>query len=73
MVGSQTCFRQYPAVTGAITLVSPSSTYMDVAGTNGLAAGTFASSGVAGDSACIWAASTTQYQGYVEYGSWINQ
>lgn len=64
-VGAQYCFRNAVTKTGAITLKAPSSTYIDVSGTNGTAAGTLVSSGAAGDSACVVAVSTTQYAAYV--------
>jgi hypothetical protein len=71
-VGRQYCFRNYTTRTGTITLQLPASTYADVDGANGSAAGTLVSGGSAGDSACVVAASTTQYIAYIGVGAWVN-
>lgn len=71
-VGVQYCFRNFTGKTGAITLKAPASTYFDVAGANGTAAGTLVSGGALGDSACVISISTTQYMAYPGNGSWVN-
>jgi len=71
-VGAQYCFRNYTTKTGAITLKAPASTYIDVAGANGTAAGTLVSGGAVGDSVCVVAVSTTQYMAYPGNGTWAN-
>lgn len=71
-VGSQYCFRNYIGKSGAITLAAPASTYINVRGTNGSAAGTLVSNGALGDSACVVAVTTTQYVAYLGDGVWTN-
>jgi hypothetical protein len=71
-VGLQMCFRNAVTKTGAITLTAPASTYIDVSGANGSAAGTLVSSGALGDSVCVVAQSTTQYVAFVGGGAWTN-
>ena len=71
-VGLQMCFRNAVTKTGVITLTAPASTYIDVNGANGSAAGTLVSGGAAGDSACVVAVSTTQYMAFTGGGSWTN-
>jgi len=72
-VGLQMCFRNAVTRTGAITLTAPASTYIDVKGANGSAAGTLVSGGALGDSACVVAVSTTQYMAFTGGGTWTNQ
>lgn len=69
-VGLQMCFRNAVTRTGAITVTAPASTFIDVGGANGSAAGNLVSSGALGDSACFVAISTTQYLAYIGTGSW---
>jgi hypothetical protein len=71
-VGLQVCVRNAVAKTGAITLTAPASTYIDVSGAVGSAAGTLVSGGALGDSACVVAVDTTHYYAYVGSGSWTN-
>jgi len=71
-IGTKLCFRNYTARTGVITLQLPASTTVDVDGTAGTAAGTLVSGGAGGDAACVLAATTTKYIGYVEHGTWTN-
>jgi hypothetical protein len=69
-VGLQLCFRNAVTRTGAITLTAPASTYIDVAGAVGSAAGNLVSGGALGDAACVVAIDTTHYYAYVGNGTW---
>jgi hypothetical protein len=71
-VGIQICIRQAVTKTGALTLKLPASTYMDIGGANGSAAGTLVSAGAAGEAVCVVGVTTTQYAGYVSAGTWTN-
>lgn len=71
-IGSTWCFRNYTTKTGAITLTAPASTFIDVLGANGSAAGTLVSAGAAGDSVCLVAVTTTEYMAYIGAGIWTN-
>jgi hypothetical protein len=72
LVGIQQCFRNAVTKTGAITLTAPASTYFDVNGAVGSAAGTLVSGGALGDAACVVAIDTTHYYAYTSAGSWTN-
>jgi len=71
-VGLQLCFRNSVTRTGAITLTAPASTYFDVSGAVGSAAGTLVSGGALGDAACVVAVDTTHYYAFVGVGTWTN-
>jgi len=71
-IGGQFCFRDAASRSGALTLQSPASTFIDNAGTNGTAAATLVSTGAAGDVACLIAVSATQYVVDRKAGSWTN-
>lgn len=66
------CFRNYTGKTGAITLQSPSATYIDLNGATASAAGTLVSGGALGDSVCVVPVTTTLYMAYVGVGTWTN-
>lgn len=68
--GVPICFTNAVTRTGIITLQAPASTFISLYGANGSAAGTLASSGALGDSACVVATSTTQYTAYLSSGTW---
>jgi hypothetical protein len=69
-VGLQLCFRENTGKSGAITLTAPASTYLDVNGAVGSAAGNLVSGGALGDAACVVAIDTTHYYAYVGNGTW---
>lgn len=71
-VGMQLCIRNQVAKTGKLKLVAPASTYLDLYGVNGSAAGTLVSNGAAGDGMCLLAESTTQYVTFPGAGIWTN-
>jgi hypothetical protein len=71
-IGAQFCFRNNTGNSGAITLRAPASTYIDLNGVNGSAAGTLVSGGALGDAACVVSVSATQYIAYPGNGSWTN-
>jgi hypothetical protein len=69
-VGLQLCFRENTGKSGAITLTAPASTYIDVNGAVGSAAGNLVSAGALGDAACVVAIDATHYYAYVGNGTW---
>jgi hypothetical protein len=71
-VGLQVCVRNAVTKTGAITLTAPASTYIDVSGAVGSAAGTLVSGGALGDAACVVAVDTTHYYAFIGVGTWNN-
>jgi hypothetical protein len=71
-LGMQYCFRGVDANTGAITITAPASTFLELAGTRGTAAGTLVSSGSAGDGVCVVAQSSAAYVAYISAGNWTN-
>lgn len=69
-IGMQWCFQQYFSNTGAITLQLPASTFLKVNGGSGATAGTFISTGTAGDSVCIVALNPSVYSLTTIVGVW---
>lgn len=71
-VGLQMCFRNDTGISGALTIVAPASTTIDVAGAVNSTPGNLSSGGALGDAACVVAQSTTQYVAYTGSGAWSN-
>jgi hypothetical protein len=71
-IGLQMCFRNDTGISGALTIVAPASTTIDVAGAVKSTPGNLSSAGALGDAACVVAVGTTLYMAYTGPGTWSN-